>query len=84
MGIIKSTGKAYLKAKLYDEIQDYYMPCPMCGDNNRIHKVIKLSDVNKIEYVFTAKCEDCMVTYESPYIETLTRGKIIYKPEVES
>lgn len=41
MGTIKSIGKAYLKSKLYDEIQDYYMPCPICGNNNRIHKVCK-------------------------------------------
>lgn len=83
MGTIKSIGKAYLKSKLYDEIQGYYMPCPICGNNNRIHKVCKLTDFNKIEYVFTAKCEDCKVTYESPCIGALTRGNIIYKQEVE-
>lgn len=83
MGAIKSIGKAYLKSKLYDEIQGYDMPCPICGNNNRIHKVCKLTDFNKIEYVFTAKCEDCEVTYESPCIGALTRRNIIYKKEVE-
>lgn len=78
MATIKAIGKAYLKSKLYDEIQYYYMPCPICG-NNRIHKVSKLTDFNKIEYVFTAKCEDCRVTYESPCIGALTRGNIIRK-----
>lgn len=83
MGTIKAIGKAYLKTKLYDEIQDYYMSCPICGNNNRIHKVSKLTDFNKIEYVFTAKCEDCRVTYESPCIGALTRDNIIRKQEVE-
>lgn len=83
MGTLKSIGKAYLKSKLYNEIQKYYMPCPICGNNNRIYKVSKLTDFNKIEYVFTAKCEDCMMTYESPCIGALTRGNIIYKQEVE-
>lgn len=53
------------------------MTCPICGNNNRIHKASKLSDVNKIEYVFYAKCEDCVVTFESPYMGALTRGHII-------
>jgi hypothetical protein len=79
LGTIKSIGKAYLKSKLYDEIQDYYMPCLICGNNNRIHKVCKLTDFNKTEYVFTAKCEDCKVTYESPCIGALTRGNTIHK-----
>ena len=77
MSTLKSIGKAYLKSKLYDEIQEYCMPCPICGKNNRIHKSSKLSDVNKIEYVFYAECEDCIVRYESPYMGALTRGNII-------
>lgn len=77
MGTLKTIGKSYLKCKLHDEIQEYCMPCPICDSNNRIHKIAKLSDVNKIEYVFTAKCEDCIVTFESPYMGALTRGNII-------
>lgn len=77
MGTLKSIGKAYLKSKLYDEILQYYMPCPICGNNNMIHKACKLSDVNDIEDIFYAKCEDCKVRFESHYIGALTRGHII-------
>ena len=77
MGVLKTIGKEYLKSKLDDEVQEFCMPCPICGSHNRIHKIAKLSDVNKIEYVFTATCEYCIVTYESPYMGALTRGNII-------
>lgn len=78
MSSLKSIGKAYIKAKSYDEAQNYYMECPICSKKNRIHKTGLLLADNTIGYVFYSKCANCNIKYESNVIGSLTRGRIIY------
>lgn len=78
MSSLKAIGKAYTKAKSYDEPQNYYMECPICANKNRIHKTGVLLTDNAIDYVFYSKCANCNIKYESDVIGSLTRGRIIY------